>query len=266
MGFRSWRELVREPGSERHLVQLYREPSFLANAVAGWALPALERGGCAILIGVPANTALVFARLQEEGIDVDAVREEGRLVVVDASWLLAQFMAGRSPDAERFKAHVVAILDAAREARRVPDAEIRAWGEMVNLLWQNGNAPAAQALETMWNEVIDAQPGLRLLCSYALDNLDPGTHAGALHDVCAGHSQLIPEEDEARFEIALGDALVDVFGEQEAGIVRTLFARQRRMPITMPPAEAVLVALHETQPEVAKRVLSSTKANLEGAS
>jgi hypothetical protein len=261
MAFRSWQQLVTAPEGERHIVQLYREHGFLVEAVSAWAAPALRSTGGVVLVGAPRNVDAILRRLAEEGLDVDALRRSGRLAIVGAEDLMARFMVDGMPDAAAFKAVAGEVIQAVQAACPAERAEVRAWGEMVNLLWHQGNRAAAQRLEALWNEVIDAH-GIRLLCSYAVDNLAPETHADALAHVCAGHSQLIPEPDFDALDRAVGLALVDVFGEDEAGLVRTLFSRKRRLPIGMPPAEAVLVALQETQPELGRRVLASTRMHI----
>lgn len=261
MAFRSWQQLVTTPESERHIVQLYRDRAFLVDAVARWAAPALRASGGVVLVGAPRNTDAILRRLAESGLDVDALRRAGRLAIVGAEDLLARFMVHGMPDPARFKEVAAEVIGRVQAACPGDHAEVRAWGEMVNLLWHDGNRAAAQRLEALWNEVIDAH-GIRLLCSYAVDNLAPETHADALAHVCAGHSQLIPEPDFDALDRAVGLALVDVFGEEEAGLVRTLFSRKRRLPIGMPPAEAVLVALQETQPELGRRVLASTRMHI----
>lgn len=261
--FRSWQELLRDPGSERHLVQIYRDHGFLADAVAAWLAPALEAGGGAILVCTPPSRARVLAVLDAAGARATAAHAEGRIAILDAADLWARICPAGTLDVPAFKA--LAAAHAARVRAACPaGGPIRAWGELVDLLWKRGEPAQAERLESAWNEVIDAE-GIRLLCSYEMDNLAPRTHGGDLRRVCASHSQLVPEEDYARFEKALGRALVEVFGEGEAGMVRIEHSRRRGLPTGMPAAEAVLVGLHEAEPEAARRVLARTRAHLLGA-
>ncbi len=260
MSSRPWEELLRDPASERHVVQVYRDPSFLVRAVAAWALPPLSGEGGVVLVCTPRHAALVEERLRADGLDAAALRASGRLAVVDAEETLSSFMRDGAPDRAAFL-QVASRLAGGVRAACGEGAEVRAWGEMVDLLAKRGQPEAAQRLESLWNEAIDAE-GIRLLCSYEMDNLDPETHAGRLARACAGHSQLIPEEDPAAFDLAMSRALADVFGEEEAGLVRALLAKRRTLPIAMPAAEAVLVALHDAQPAVGRRLLQATRLHL----
>ena len=63
----------------------------------------------------------------------------------------------------------------------------RAFGEMVALMWAEGNRAGARRLEQMWNSVCHER-GLSLLCAY------PRTKADSLasfDEVCSLHSHVI---------------------------------------------------------------------------
>lgn len=256
MGSTTWRGPATEPAADRHLVHIHRDPAFLRDVVATWADAALSRGGAVILLGTRAHADDALAHLRVLGHDVEALRGAGRIRFGDAHGLADRFLAEPERD---FRARLATLIGEARAA--APSGEVRAWGEIVDLLRKRGAPDAALRLEALWNDVIDAE-GVRLLCSYEADNLAPETHAGALREMCACHSLLIHEPDYARFERALERALVDVFGEEEAGLVRIACARRRPLPTSMPAAQAVLMALHETHPEAARRVLEATRARL----
>ena len=93
----SWREVVARP-EESHVVQIYRDASFLHEAVAGWLAPSLRAGGGAIVFGTPTSTAGILGQLRHDGLPVDALIREGRLALLDAETSLAAFMKGERPD------------------------------------------------------------------------------------------------------------------------------------------------------------------------
>ena len=57
------------------------------------------------------------------------------------------------------------VAQAAQNGRRV-----RAFGEMVALLWSEGNQAAAIRLEELWNELALSQT-FCLFCAYSMDSL-----------------------------------------------------------------------------------------------
>lgn len=256
---RTWPQLVRDPGGDRHLVQVYREASFLVRVASEWGSVPLARGGGALFVCRPENATRLRAGLARIGVEVEAREREGRLLFLDAETLMGRFIVDGEPRPERFKPILRGLVSDLRKVA-APGAELRAFGEMVDLLWHRGEKDAARRLEGLWNEAID-ELDLRLLCAYAVDNLAEETHAHHLKGICEGHSQLIPEEDPEAFDSAVARALVDVFGEAEAGIVRATFARTRLVPTAMPAAEAVLLALQETRPEAGRRVIRAARSH-----
>jgi hypothetical protein len=255
--------LFADLGAERHIVQLYREEGAMGAVVGAWLSGALAGGGGALLIGTPEHAAGVRDVMARGGVDVTRAEDEGRLLVLDARETLARFM--RSPDEpgrDLFLPLARAAVARVRGARGGRGAEVRAWGEMVDILWHEGKREAAARLESLWNEAID-EGSFRLLCSYRIDNLDERAHVGGdVLAACVGHSCLIPEADAEAFDAAVGAALVDVFGEAEAGLVRAAFARRRAVPAHMPTAELVLLALQRERPDSWRRVLAAARARM----
>ena len=72
---------------------------------------------------------------------------------------------------------------------------VRAYGEMVALLWEAGDVLAAIDLETLWNELASELP-FALYCAYHSESVAANEHADALHDVCRLHSAVIPSPGE----------------------------------------------------------------------
>jgi anti-sigma regulatory factor (Ser/Thr protein kinase) len=68
---------------------------------------------------------------------------------------------------------------------------VRAFGEMVGLLWDRGDVSAAIELETLWNALAAELP-FSLYCAYHADSMAGHEHADALHEVCHLHSALVP--------------------------------------------------------------------------
>lgn len=252
---RRWREFLADPGTDRHAVQFYRDEEFLVSAVLRWVAPAFE-GGAAVLIATPAHRDAFRSALASAGHDVARLERAGVLVFEDADETLAAFASGSGLDVVRFKARIGSLLARAS----APRDRVRAWGEMVDILRKRGEGRLAHELEALWNEVVDAE-GIRLLCSYGVENLAPSTQA-ALGDLTASHSRLIPEADEEGLDLALRDALVDVFGLDEAAAVRSRYVHTRLHPVTMPASEAVLVGIMEDSPEQGERVLAATRRRL----
>lgn len=251
-----------DPGPHRHIVQLYQEEGALLRSVLKWISGPLSRGGAAILFCETARGSRIVSAAGAQGLALDQARSEGRFVLMDGREALGRFMVDGKPDADRFHAvvdEVIAGLPAGRDGRR----EIYAWGEMVNMLWRDGNREAAAQLESFWNDAIDRH-GLRLLCSYELDPLVAEAHEGPFGAACTGHSLMVPHEDPAAFNAAVDGALVDVFGESQAPLLRTHWTERRAHLTTMPAAQLVMVRAQEEDPVVGRRLLAVVRERLRG--
>src|SRR5437588_32142 len=71
---------------------------------------------------------------------------QGDLVMLDARELLSRFMDGDVPETQRFEDTIGPIMDAAAGSG---ERKVRAYGEMVDVLCNDGNAAAAVSLEML---------------------------------------------------------------------------------------------------------------------
>ena len=119
-------------------------------------------------------------------IDTDKAVHFGDLVCLDAEDALATFMAGNVPDPHAFTRNVGDILEQTVRGRlRVP---VRAYGEMVDVLWKRGRTDAAMSLEMLWNRLA-ATHHFALLCGYSMGNFYK--RIDQFQQVCAQHSHVL---------------------------------------------------------------------------
>ena len=167
-----------------HAVQFYSDDMSLARLVAGFLAEGFAVGDAAVIIAMPEHRVLIEAELRNRQIDVDALKRMGELVVVDARETLQTFMVNGLPHASTFKYVLGRTLD--QVCRAHSDCTIRAYGEMVNVLWKDGFEAAAIRLETLWNELAQTRD-FKLLCGYSMGNFYKGT---ALEEIKEHHSHV----------------------------------------------------------------------------
>jgi signal transduction histidine kinase/ActR/RegA family two-component response regulator len=181
---------IEHPG---HCVQFYEDDGFLLDAVSRFIGAGLRAGDGGVVIATTRHLDGLAARLSACGLDVAAARDRGQYVAVDAAETLSDFMDGGSPEPARFAEVVGSLLaGAARDGGR----PVRAFGEMVALLWAEGNPGAAIGLEDLWNELGRIRP-LSLLCAYPMHGFDRAEHEQAFREICSRHSRVIPAESYA---------------------------------------------------------------------
>ncbi len=173
-----------------HVVQFYKsdEQALYAN-VARFIAEGFERDQAALVVATPEHRAAFFEALELHGVDCAAAIRQSRLVFHDATAMLGQFMVDGYPNAAFF-ASVVA--DAVREAPvRSAAAGVRVYGEMVGVLWERGEYPAAIRLEQLWNKLLEDFP-CELFCGYPIDLLDEQLRGGMLDAIIGAHAHLVP--------------------------------------------------------------------------
>jgi hypothetical protein len=247
-----WGNLLHNAAPKEHIVQLYQDEQFLNRAVCRFAAAALAHGEGVILVPTAAHWEAFCPRLEAEGVDINAALSQGQLTVVDSDELLPRFMGENMPDAPVFLGLAGEVVARARNGDRYP--KVRWWGEMVNVLWERGNATASMALEDLFDQLAHEQE-IAIFCSFLMDNFNGDVHARMLPRLGQNHSHLIPVEDYFRLERAVADALREVVGPVEASVLEKKLLEQYAPPFAMPPSQALLFALRQVVPGVAEAVL-----------
>jgi signal transduction histidine kinase len=183
--------LLTGPSADRHIVQFYEDDAFLVGVVADFFEAGLALGEPLVAITTAAHAEGLRAQLAERGVDVDAVCASGQLTLLDARETLGRFMADGMPDAARFRESIGGVLE--RSQARSCHARVRAFGEMVDVLWQDGQPQAALQLEALWN-ALSTSHSFSLLCGYALGRFGREAEGSGFRAVCGAHSHVIPTE------------------------------------------------------------------------
>lgn len=182
-GERFWGELA----PCEHLVQIYGDEVSFMDALEGYVSSGLRKRESVILISTAAHLHELEKRLRANWLDVDRARWENRYVALLAQETLSLFMVDGMPSEALFTGAIAPLLERARNGG---DRKVRAFGEMVAILWAQGNRAAALALEVLWNKM-QAEEEFPLFCAYPRCGF--GVDASAsIQSVCSAHSRIIP--------------------------------------------------------------------------
>ena len=250
----NWPELLQAPATGDHFVQVYSDAAFLCDAVAEYAGTGLRRGEGVIVIATPSHRAAFLQRLDDDGIAARAAVQRGQLVMLDADETLSRFTPSGMPDWQTFHALVGGVIAKVR----LEYPKVRAYGEMVDVLWQRGDRDAAIRLEEFWNDLAKLQT-FSLLCAYYMDNLDAAAYHGPLECVCNVHTHLIPARDYEGFNRAVIEASKQVLDAPLADMLLSL-AERHRSQTAMPQGQATLLWLQRNMPRTAEKVLAGVRA------
>lgn len=178
-----------------HFVQFYENDAFLIESITGYVGAALREGGCSIVIGTAEHRYELHSKLVAAGIDVAAAEAAGRYVVRDAFDSLSRFMVNGSPDRRRFHETIGHLIgEMAKGGRRV-----HVFGEMVALLWAEGNHDGAIALEQLWNELAKRHR-FALFCAYPINGFAKRSQTELFEGVCSCHTRVLPAESYSAIE------------------------------------------------------------------
>lgn len=225
-----------------HFVQLYEDSAALAEAVADYVGEGLRNGEAVVIIATPAHRAAFLGNISPT---------EG-LRVLDAEETLAQIMANGTPNWRAFREVIGGLI----ADLRLRHPTVRAYGEMVDVLWQRGEREAAIRLEEYWNELGQVQT-FSLLCAYRMNPLDGALYGGPLESVCRAHSRLLPARDQQRIDDAVHEASRKVLDQPLAGILLSMAASHRD---NLPAGQAALFWLKQNMPRTADKVFQELRA------
>jgi hypothetical protein len=174
-----------------HAVRFYKDADGLTRIVADFIGDGLASSEPAIVIATPQHRALVIANLRAMALDVEQLQRDGNLFVLDADKTLSAFMVDGMPNAALFTNTIVPVIERACRGRK--DCTVRAYGEMVDVLWKAEQTVAATRLEMLWNDLA-ASHTFSLLCGYAMGNFYKDA---AVEDICSHHSHVVGESGRA---------------------------------------------------------------------
>ena len=150
-----------------HLVQFYGSELSLFTTVSGFLAEGIVAGQPAVMIATQAHRDGILEHLSARLIDCDQARRNGDLVVLDTGETMDLFMVDGVPDEDLFNRHASLVIEQALRGRT--RTIVRAYGEMVDVLWKDGRSEAAITLEMLWNKLA-TKYGFALLCGYAMGN------------------------------------------------------------------------------------------------
>jgi hypothetical protein len=157
----------------------------LLDSLVGFIGGGLKAGESAIVIATPEHLRVLEERLAASSVDVATARSQDQYITLEAEEALARFMVKQWPDDILFSDFVTDLIERAR----VKGRRVRAFGEMVALLWARGDEAATIRLEYLWHQICQSQK-FSLFCAYPKTGFteDPSK---SIDQICAAHSRII---------------------------------------------------------------------------
>ena len=169
-------------------MRFYDSTESLSRIVADFLNEGLRANQPGLVIATAEHRAGIEEALRAQNVDVAAHLAAGDLLFLDAQEVLAMFMVDGMPDGRRFQAMGIEVIQRACRGRK--DCTVRAYGEMVDVLWKQGQSVAAVLLEMFWNKLATTQD-FSLLCGYAMGSFYNGTQQ---QSICGQHTHIVGDD------------------------------------------------------------------------
>jgi signal transduction histidine kinase len=247
------RELSLVPNTAGHGVQFYEDADYLFAVVAEFVSKALAGGQSAVLIVKEDHLSGVVAALESRGVDMEAEGASGRVVLLDARETAASLMEGSSPDPRRLEEMLGELL-----RRRDGQYVLCLFGEMVNVLWEDGQVDAAIELERYWDAAIARLP-ISLLCAYPIERFAAADGINRFAEICEHHRHVAPTESIAERQ---GNARLAEIArlQQKAQILEAEIRHRMRLETELQDAVAERDLLLEREREARSEAEDANRA------
>lgn len=144
-----------------HIVQLYENEDAFLTPLTIFCMGGIQRGEGVIIVATRGHIASLESQLAIESAAFSEAKSNGQYLALEAEDILASFMVNGWPDEALFRATISGLL----QAMRPKYERVRAFGEMVALLWAQGHTAATVRLEYLWHELYRLE-SMNVLCSY----------------------------------------------------------------------------------------------------
>ncbi len=178
-----------------HILQIYEDDRQFINTLEGFVASGLILGESVIVIATAEHLKALNQQLRAKGYDMFSLTLQDQYIPLSADETLAQFMINGWPDENLFYHLLANLLLRARKGHR----QVRAFGEMVAVLWSHGHNGATVHLEHLWSRYCESE-GFSVFCAYPKTGFteDPND---SLLKICGCHSKIVAHASEGPGEI-----------------------------------------------------------------
>ena len=167
-----------------HLIQIYENDKIFLDTLEGFAGAGFLAGDSVVIIATAPHLENLNARLRKQGFNLESLKKKYQYIPLEASETLSKFMVNDWPDEKLLKNLVADILkDATKDNRKV-----RAFGEMVAVLWEKGLNGATVQLEHLWCDLHKGD--FTLYCAYPKSGFTQSA-VDSIDTICKAHTKII---------------------------------------------------------------------------
>jgi MEDS: MEthanogen/methylotroph, DcmR Sensory domain len=180
--------------SPTHIVVFYEDESLLLDILTQSIYDALQAGNSAMVIATHAHHDGLFHRLGDRGAVFHTAILENRLFLLDAAETLVRFMVDDQPDPNLFEKIMGNYVELLVAAARGKGRQVFTFGEMVSVLWQQGQHAAAVRIEQLWGDLV-ASRSFHLCSAYSLRLVPTDAGSGTVTEIGPRGTRILGSND-----------------------------------------------------------------------
>jgi len=182
-----------------HVVQIYEKDEDLLDLLEDYAVGGIKSNAGIIIIATKAHLELLDVRLQTQGLNINELQADNQYIRLEVHSCLSQIMENGWPNEILLGEFISGITARASQGNR----KIRAFGEMVAVLWMKGSRKATIRMEQLWNEFSNTH-SISLFCAYPKSALTQSPSSSVM-DICCSHSRMVTGKNKSKTEIFYKD-------------------------------------------------------------
>jgi hypothetical protein len=190
----------------QHVVQIYETETVFIDLLENYVTGGLKAGNAVVLILTEKHRHELCQRLYARNISVSDLAATKDLIMVDVEEALEKFMVADWPDEQLFKKMVNELIVSAKEKGKT----VRAFGEMVAVLWAQGNKAATMQVERLWNRFCEKE-NFTLFCAYPESGFTEHADQAIMH-ICGKHTKMVSSVTQSHTELKYRSGALKMVG------------------------------------------------------
>jgi len=178
-----------------HLVQFYENDHIFLNTLEGFAGSGILAGESIIIIATAKHIASLNKRLLSQGFNLTQLKAAGQYIPIEVNDVFKKILVNGWVDETMFNEFVIKLIDGAKHGGR----KVRAFGELVAVLWEQGNCGVTVQLEHLWHKLYH-QLNFTLYCAYPKIGFTQSP-SDSIDIICKSHSKILDGQARPSTEI-----------------------------------------------------------------
>jgi hypothetical protein len=172
-----------------HTVEIYEDDAVFMDHLAEFVAGGLVKGEAAVLIMTSQHSFALRSRMTAEGFNLTSAIRTDQLILLDAEETISKFVVNNWPQDLLFHKVIGDVLQRAVG----PGRKVRAFGEMVALMWAKGLCGATIKLEHLWTDLC-RKLDFSLFCAYPKAGFTVKDAASEIARLCELHTATFEPE------------------------------------------------------------------------